>query len=65
LLDDVERGDTVVITRRGKPIARLVPDPEERERRAREAIQAIKELRKQTGSATNEEILAWRDEGRK
>jgi len=26
LLDDVERGETVVITRYGKPIARLEPD---------------------------------------
>ena len=25
LLDEVERGETVVITRHGKPIARLVP----------------------------------------
>jgi prevent-host-death family protein len=25
LLDDVARGETIVITRRGKPIARLVP----------------------------------------
>ncbi|MEW6487488.1 MAG: type II toxin-antitoxin system prevent-host-death family antitoxin [Thermodesulfobacteriota bacterium] len=27
----VERGDIVVITRRGRPIARLVPEPETRE----------------------------------
>lgn len=25
LLDDVERGETVTITRHGKPVARLVP----------------------------------------
>ena len=26
LLDDVERGETVVITRHGKPVARIVRD---------------------------------------
>jgi prevent-host-death family protein len=26
LLDDVERGETLVITRHGKPIARIVPE---------------------------------------
>lgn len=28
LIQDVERGETVVITRRGKPVARLSPQPE-------------------------------------
>ena len=27
LLDAVERGETVIITRHGKPIARIVPAP--------------------------------------
>lgn len=27
LLNDVEAGEDVVITRRGKPVARLVPEP--------------------------------------
>ena len=27
LLDRVERGEAVIITRRGVPVARLVPDP--------------------------------------
>ena len=26
LLDEVERGETIVITRHGKPIARIVPE---------------------------------------
>lgn len=65
LLDDVERGETVVITRHGKPIARLVPNEDERRADARRAMAEIKELRKQIKPATVEEILAWRDEGRK
>jgi prevent-host-death family protein len=65
LLDEVERGETVVITRHGKAIARLVPDEEARRANARRAMNAIKEMRKHAGRATVQEILAWRDEGRK
>jgi prevent-host-death family protein len=65
LLDEVERGETVVITRHGKAVARLIPDPDRRQRDIEQAIADIKEMRKQTGRATVKEILAWRDEGRK
>jgi prevent-host-death family protein len=65
LLDEVEKGETVVITRHGKPIARLVPDEEQRRADIRRAIEEIKEIRKHTKPATVEEILAWRDEGRR
>ena len=34
LLDDVERGETIVITRHGRPIARLVPDEDRRQAEA-------------------------------
>jgi len=45
LLDEVERGDEVLITRRGKPVARLVPatsgfDREKSRRTAQELLQA-------------------------
>lgn len=65
LLDEVERGETIVITRHGKAVARLVAEKSERQREIEEAIEAIKALRKQTKGATLEEILAWRDEGRR
>jgi prevent-host-death family protein len=65
LLDDVEKGETITITRHGKTIARLVPDEEWQRERTRRAIAAIKEMRKHTGRATVKEILEWRDEGRK
>jgi len=65
LLDDVERGDSVVITRHGKAIARLVPEAEYNRERARKAIEEIREARKTAPKVTVEEILAWRDEGRK
>jgi prevent-host-death family protein len=40
LLDEVERGETVTITRHGKPVARLVPI-QERRLTAREAADAL------------------------
>ena len=64
LLDQVERGETIIITRHGKPIARLVPDDEARRARVAEAIKGIKDLRKHTKPATIEEIIAWKNEGR-
>ena len=65
LLDDVERGETIVITRHGKPIANLAPHENNRQEDTRRAIAAIKAMRKNGPRATIEEILAWRDEGRK
>ncbi|HVL37084.1 MAG TPA: type II toxin-antitoxin system prevent-host-death family antitoxin [Burkholderiales bacterium] len=36
LLDKVEAGETVVITRRGRPVARLVPAAADKDQRARQ-----------------------------
>ena len=65
LLDDVERGETIVITRHGKPIARLVPDQDGRRAERREAIAAIKALRKRVGKVPLRELLDMRHEGHK
>ena len=50
LLDLVERGEEVVITRRGKRVARLVPDCKARDRDA--ARQAAKNIIKLSEGAT-------------
>jgi prevent-host-death family protein len=65
LLDEVERGETIVITRRGRAIARIVPEIERRGAEIRTAIEAIKALRKRTGKLTLQEILDARHEGHK
>ncbi|HEV7877890.1 type II toxin-antitoxin system prevent-host-death family antitoxin [Bradyrhizobium sp.] len=65
LLDQVERGETIAITRHGRIVARITPDEEAKRQRAREAIKDILELRKTAPGATVEEILQWRDEGRR
>jgi len=45
LLDQVERGETVTITRHGRPIARLVPVSPNK-RTVEQAIEAMREFRK-------------------
>ena len=65
LLDEVERGETLVITRHGKPIARIVPDEEARKERVDRAIERIKERQKTGPRATIEEIIQWKNEGRR
>jgi prevent-host-death family protein len=65
LLDDVERGETIVITRHGKPIARLVPDEERRRAKKEEAFAAIKALRQRVGKVPLQELLDARHEGHK
>lgn len=65
LLDQVEQGETIVITRHGKVVAHLMPDESARRERSREAIERIMAARKTAPSVTVEEILEWRDEGRR
>ncbi len=67
LLDEVERGATIVVLRHGRPIARIVPDPEGQRQRKKQAIENIrrlaKQIREETGGATVEEILSSIHEG--
>jgi prevent-host-death family protein len=65
LLDDVEHGDTLIITRHGKPIARLSPETEGRQAKIKQAMEGIRALRSRSGQITVKEILSARDEGRK
>ena len=65
LLDEVERGRTVRITRHGKTIARVIPEAEARAAEVAEAIEGLRALRERTGKAPLDEILASRHEGHK
>jgi prevent-host-death family protein len=65
LLDDVERGETLIITRHGRRIARIVPEVGRHQEEIDRALAAIHELRKRTGRITLGELLSARDEGRK
>lgn len=69
LLDDVEKGETVAITRHGKVIAQLEPKTKVDADKVRAAIEGIKalreEIRKTASPLTTEELLAMRHEGHK
>lgn len=65
LLSEVERGETLVITRHGRPIARLVPEQEPRSAEIAAAISRIQARRGKSSRVSIEEILSARDEGRK
>jgi prevent-host-death family protein len=67
LLDLVEQGEEITITRHGKEVARLVPIQSVRNRdQARAALQRMRDRAKQHkfGRFDWEEWKAYRDEGR-
>jgi prevent-host-death family protein len=57
LLDEVERGETLVITRHGRAIARIVPETSRRQEEIDQAIEDIKALRKRIGEVPLAELL--------
>jgi prevent-host-death family protein len=65
LLDEVERGQTIVITRHGRPIARIVPEADDRQARVARAMAEIEEFRKTMPNIALEDILSARHEGHK
>ncbi len=65
LLDAVEGGETIVITRHGRPIARIVPEPSRRREEIDAAIASIHALHRHTGRISLDELLSARHEGHK
>ncbi|OAN52892.1 prevent-host-death family protein [Paramagnetospirillum marisnigri] len=65
LLDEVENGESLIITRHGRPIARLIPEPAQGREEVRRAAAAIKARRRQAPAVSAAELLSARDEGRK
>ncbi len=64
ILYEVERGESVLITRHGKPVARISPQAEIDRERVQEATEGMRALRQRIGKLSLEEILSARDEGR-
>jgi prevent-host-death family protein len=65
LIDKAEAGETVVITRHGRPVARLVPEPELRRARVQESVELMLRERQGRPTVPVAELLAMRDEGRR
>jgi prevent-host-death family protein len=62
LLDAVERGETIIITRHGRPIARIVPEAHRRQAEIDRAIDSIRAIGRRTGRVSVEDVLSARHE---
>jgi prevent-host-death family protein len=65
LLDEIERGETIAITRHGRRIARLIPEAAMRRHGRQEAVERLKALRATMPQVRLEELLDMRHEGHK
>ena len=71
LVDEVEKGETIEITRHGRPAARLVPITPDRRRSPAEVIESMRQIREEIARAhpgvryTAEEIKNLINEGRR
>ncbi|MBK8211556.1 MAG: type II toxin-antitoxin system prevent-host-death family antitoxin [Rhodospirillales bacterium] len=63
LLDAVEHGETIVITRHGRAIAGIVPEAQRRQEEIDRPIAGIDGLRLRTDKIDVEELLAARHAG--
>lgn len=63
LLDEVERGETLIITRHGKPIARIVPEADDRREKIDRVLAEIEEVRKTMSRLSLKDLLSARHEG--
>jgi prevent-host-death family protein len=64
LLDATEQEETLVITRHGQGIARLIPEADQRSAEVAKVIAEMKDHCRTAPPITVEEILSARDEGR-
>ena len=65
LIRAAERGETVIITRHGKPVAQIGPVKDQRRADIAQVIERMKRARTQRPRVSVKEILSARDEGRK
>lgn len=69
LFDEVERGATILVTRHGHPIARIVPEGNGRGAEIARAVEGLRAVRQ--GVAARGDAFSWdeirtlRDEGRR
>ena len=63
LLDEIERGESIIITRHGRAIARLIPEDAMRRDDRAEAVERLKALRATMPRVPLDELMAMRHEG--
>lgn len=65
ILDRVARGESLTITRYGRPVARLVPAENEDRQRAEQAAQRIANRRRRLKQASVADLIGAIHEGRR
>ncbi len=65
LLTQVEHGETIIITRHGKPIARIVPEADLHRADILKAMEDIRVLGQTMGGVTLDDFTSARREGHK
>ena len=66
IIEKVENGADFIITKRGKPVAKIIPFEQEKKMTRKEAIQALREMRKlYRGKPGDFNIREAIEEGRK
>lgn len=65
LLDEVERGETLLITRHGRSIARIVPEVDQRNSEVIRAVERMRERSLRMSAITVDELISARNHGRK
>jgi prevent-host-death family protein len=63
VLDEIERGESIIVPRHGRAIARLIPAV--RRQGQAEAVERLKALRATMSRAPLDELMAPRHEGRR
>ncbi len=63
LLDRVEQGETLTITRHGRPVARLAPVEADDRARAAQAAEELRAIRRRVKRAPIEDLIATVHEG--
>lgn len=63
LLDRVKQGETLTITRHGKPVANMVPYESENQQRVEAALARIEARRRRSVRGPMEELMATVHEG--
>lgn len=69
LVEEVEKGGEIILTRHGKPVAKLVradnPFTPEKIAERRQAIAELREMARKRGlRVSHEEIKSWMEDGR-
>jgi prevent-host-death family protein len=65
IIENVENGAEVIITKRGKPVAKIVPIEQKKKMTRKEAVEKMIELRKNYKGEFGSDILEMIDDGRR